>query len=91
MTTSLKSLFEAIQQVKDEDSLRMQVVLKIGQYFNVKRSGIFFFDQLVAVGTASPLENRKLQKVLSVALSIKHNPIARYIAERHTQPNSSSR
>jgi DNA-binding CsgD family transcriptional regulator len=76
MTTSLQHLFETIQQVKDEDSLRAQVVPKIGEYFAATRSQIFFFDQLVA--------DCRLQKVLSVALSIEHNPVARYIAERHT-------
>ncbi|MFE1744920.1 LuxR C-terminal-related transcriptional regulator [Coleofasciculus sp. H7-2] len=81
---SLQLLFEAISQVKDEqdlrfgeaDALRSQLVPKIGEYFSAKRSGIFFFDQLLA--------DRKLQKVLNVALSIEHNPVARYIAERHT-------
>ena len=76
MTTSLQHLFETIQQVKDEDSLRAQVVPKIGEYFAATRSQIFFFDQLVA--------DCRLQKVLSVALSIEHPPVARYIAERHT-------
>jgi len=72
----LQLLFEVIQQVKDEDDLRSQLVPKIGEYFAAKRSGIFFFDQLLA--------DRKLQKVLNVALSVEHNPVARYIAERHT-------
>ncbi len=54
------------------------------EYFAAKRSGIFFFDQLFGVGAASPLENRKLQNILNVALSIERNPVARYIAERHT-------
>ncbi len=81
---SLQLLFEAISQVKDEQDLRSQLVPKIGEYFAAKRAGIFFFDQLLGVGAASPLENRKFQKVLNVALSIEHNPVARYIAERHT-------
>lgn len=72
----MQLLFEVIQQVKDEDDLRSQLVPKIGEYFAAKRSGIFFFDQLLA--------DRKLQKVLNVALSVEHNPVARYIAERHT-------
>ncbi len=76
MTSSLQLLFEAIQQVKDEHDLRSQLVPKLGEYFAAKRSGIFFFDQL--------LGDRKFQKVLDVALSIEHNPVARYIAERHT-------
>ena len=84
MTISLKLLFEEIHQVKDENDLRSQLAPKIGEYFAAKRSGIFFFDQLLAVGAASPLQNRNLQKVLNLALSIEHNPVARYLAERHT-------
>ncbi len=77
MTLSLQLLFEGINQVKHERELRSQLVPKIGEYFAAKRSGIFFFDQL-------PLANRNLQKILNVALSIEHNPVARYVAERHT-------
>ena len=84
MTISLQLLFEEINQVKDEHDLRSQLVPKIGEYFAVKRSGIFFFEQLLGVGAASPLKNRNLQKVLKVALSVVHNPVARYLAERHT-------
>ncbi|MEP0880166.1 LuxR C-terminal-related transcriptional regulator [Trichocoleus sp. ST-U3] len=73
---SLQLLFEAISQVKEEQDLRSQLVPKIGEYFAAKRAGIFFFDQL--------LSDRKFQKVLNVVLSIEHNPVARYIAERHT-------
>ncbi len=72
----LQLLFKEINQVKDEANLRSQVVPKIGEYFAAKRSGIFFFDQLLA--------DRNLQKLLKVALSVEHNPVARYLAERHT-------
>ncbi|MBA3922912.1 MAG: helix-turn-helix transcriptional regulator [Nostocaceae cyanobacterium] len=75
MTISLQLLFAEINQVKDKDDLRY-LAPKIGEYFAAKRSGIFFFDQL--------LGDRKLQKVLNIVLSIEHNPVARYIAERHT-------
>jgi DNA-binding CsgD family transcriptional regulator len=103
MPISLQRLFEAISQVKDETDLRSTVgdsaprklshlAPKIGEYFAAKRSGIFFFDQLLALqpsghptaGAASPLENRNLQKLLQIALSLEHNPVARYLAERHT-------
>ncbi|MEG4203016.1 LuxR C-terminal-related transcriptional regulator [Microcoleus sp. Pol7_A1] len=76
MTISLQLLFKEIDQVTDEQDLRSQVVPKIGEYFATKRSGIFFFDQLLA--------DRNLQKLLKVALSVEHNPVARYLAERHT-------
>ena len=77
MKSPLQLLFEAIDQLQDKDDLRSQVVPKISEYFATKRSGIFFFDQLL-------LENRNLQKVLKIALSVEHNPVARYLAERHT-------
>jgi DNA-binding CsgD family transcriptional regulator len=84
MMISLPILFEEINQIKDEpdlrfgeaDALRTNLAPKIGEYFAAKRSGIFFFDQVIA--------NRNLQKVLKVALSVEHNPIARYLTERHT-------
>nr|WP_242037623.1 helix-turn-helix transcriptional regulator [Coleofasciculus sp. FACHB-SPT9] len=36
----------------------------------------FFFNQL-------PLSDRNFQKILKIALSIEHNPVARYLAERY--------
>ena len=72
----LQLLFQEIDQVKDEDDLRSQIVPAIGEYFAATRSGIFFFDRLHLVDT-------KLQKAFKVALSIEHNPVARYLVERH--------
>lgn len=76
MTSALQLLFEAINQVKDEQDLRSQIVPKIGAYFAAKRQGVFFFDQLSLI-------DRNLQKALDTGLSIEHNPVARYLAERH--------
>jgi DNA-binding CsgD family transcriptional regulator len=76
MTTSLQSLFVAIDRVKDEQNLRSDVMLKVGEHFAATRSGIFFFDQLSQL-------DPNLQKILKVALSIEHNPVARYLTERH--------
>ena len=77
MTSPLKLLFEAINQSHSEYDLRSQFVPKIGEYFAAKRSGIFFFDQI-------PLADSNLQKILKVGLSIEHNPVVRYLVERHT-------
>ena len=74
--TDLQLLFAEIYQAKNEKDLRSHLAPKIGEYFAAKRSGFFFFDRLIT--------NPNLQKVLNVALSTKHNPVARYIAERHT-------
>jgi hypothetical protein len=76
MTMSLQHLFEAINQVKDEPDLRSHLAPKLSEDFATKRSGIFFFDQLFG--------DRKLQAILNVALLIERNPVARYIADRHT-------
>ncbi|GAP96904.1 LuxR C-terminal-related transcriptional regulator [Leptolyngbya sp. NIES-2104] len=76
MSIPLKLLFEEIHQAENENSLRSHLAPKIGEYFAAKRSGIFFFDQILA--------DKNLQKVLKVALSVEHNPVARYLTERHT-------
>lgn len=76
MTSSLQLLFEAINQIQDEQELRSQIVPKIGDYFQAKRWGIFFFDQL-------PRVDSNLQKTLRIGLSIEHNPVVRYLVERH--------
>lgn len=76
MSSPLKLLFEAIHQVENEQDLRSDIVPQIGEHFAATRRGIFFFDQL-------PLADRKLQNILDIALSIEHNPIARYLVEQH--------
>jgi DNA-binding CsgD family transcriptional regulator len=76
MTSSLQLLFEAIHQIKDESDLRLCIAPMIGEYFAAKRSGIFFLDQL-------PFTNRNFQKTMQTALSIEHNPVVRYLVERH--------
>jgi DNA-binding CsgD family transcriptional regulator len=76
MNSPLQQLFEAISQVSHEGDLKAYLAPQIGEYFVTKRSAIFFFDQLLA--------ERRFQGVLKVILSVERNPIARYIAERHT-------
>ncbi|MBD1943289.1 LuxR family transcriptional regulator [Coleofasciculus sp. FACHB-712] len=76
MTSSLESLLSAIRQTHSKSDLRSQIAPKIGEYFAAKRWAIFFFDQL-------PLSDRNFQKILKIALSIEHNPVARYLAERY--------
>ncbi|MEM8615207.1 MAG: LuxR C-terminal-related transcriptional regulator [Cyanobacteria bacterium P01_H01_bin.105] len=76
MSHSLQLLFETINQAKDEQSLRLHVIPKIGEYFVAKRRGLFFFDQLFSV-------NQKLQKTIKTVLAVEHNPVTRYLVERH--------
>ncbi|QIR36102.1 LuxR family transcriptional regulator [Tolypothrix sp. PCC 7910] len=77
MISPLKLIFEAINQTRSQDELQLQVVPKIGEYFAAKRYSIFFFEQLPLAA------DKNLQKILKIALSIEHNPIARYLVERH--------
>lgn len=76
MRNSLQLLFAAINQAQDEQELRSRVVQKFGEYFATKKCGVFFFDQL-------PFIDSKLKKILQVGLSIEHNPVVRYLVERH--------
>ena len=76
MTSSLQSLLNAIGKTQSQTELRTQIAAKIGKYFTAKRSALFFFDQLC-------LEDGDQQKIWKIALSIEHNPVARYIAQRH--------
>ncbi|AFZ11625.1 transcriptional regulator, LuxR family [Crinalium epipsammum PCC 9333] len=76
MTSPLKFLFETIDQAHSEDEMRSQIVPQIGEYFVAKRCAIFFFDQL-------PNLNKNLQKILKIGLSVEHNPVVRYLVERH--------
>jgi DNA-binding CsgD family transcriptional regulator len=48
----------------------------VGEYFAAHRWGIFFFDQLY-------LAEPRFQNLLQVGLSVKHNPVLRYLVEHH--------
>jgi DNA-binding CsgD family transcriptional regulator len=76
MVTSLQPLFAEIDRLEDETYLHSQLAPKLGEYFAAKRSGIFFFDQI-------PLLDPNLQQIFNLALSIEHNPLVRYLTERH--------
>jgi DNA-binding CsgD family transcriptional regulator len=76
MLASLQPLFAEIDRLEDERYLHSQLAPKLGEYFAATRSGIFFFDQISQL-------DPNLQKILKVALSIEHNPLARYLTERH--------
>ncbi|GET44064.1 transcriptional regulator, LuxR family protein [Microseira wollei NIES-4236] len=76
MAESLQSLFEAISQVRDEESLRSRIMVRVGNYFAAKRWSLFFYEELPPV----PMQNSSLFKL---ALSLEHNPVLRYLVERH--------
>ena len=86
MKSQLKSLFQAINQATDEDEVRSQVAPKIGEHFAATRSGIFFFDRILA---AERNLNPALKKAVETVLSTERNPIARYLAEQHAPVHES--
>lgn len=71
----LQPLFQAIPAAKSEPELR-SLLVECRHYFAATRSGLFFFDQL-------PLTDHNLQKAFQLALSVEHNPVVRYLVERH--------
>ncbi len=76
MGISLSALFQAIAQAEDEQELRQPIMAKIGNYFAAKRWGLFFFDQLPGINEDTPA-------MIKLALSLDHNPILRYVVQRH--------
>jgi DNA-binding CsgD family transcriptional regulator len=76
MANSLQSLFGAIASAGDEEELRQHVMVKVGEYFVAQRWGLFFFKKL-------PPIDPNLPSILKLALSVEHNPVLRYLVERH--------
>ncbi|WP_017318223.1 LuxR C-terminal-related transcriptional regulator [Mastigocladopsis repens] len=77
MVNSLQSLFGAIAHARDEQELRLHVMVKVGEYFAAQRWGLFFFDQLL------PPTGTTIQGILKLVLSTEHNPVLRYLVEHH--------
>lgn len=77
METPLQPLFQAIAQAQDETELRGAIMGKLGAYFAANRWGLMFLDQL-------PKVNENTPKMLRLALSLDHNPVLRYLIQRHT-------
>ena len=77
MKITLKSIFEAIDLAHHENDIKTHAIPKIREYFSAKRSGVFFFEQLA-------LEDSNLSKILEIGLSVEHNPVVRYLVERHS-------
>ncbi len=73
--TELQILFKEIDRVKNESELRSRLAPQIGEYFTATRSGVFFFDLL--------MNDSRFIYTFKIALSTEHNPVARYLAERH--------
>ncbi|MBN3885976.1 MAG: LuxR family transcriptional regulator [Nostoc sp. JL34] len=73
---ALQALFHGIAQAQDEQTLRSHISAEMSEYFSATRCGLFFFAQISLVDS-------KIQKALQIGLSPQHNPVARYLLERH--------
>ncbi|MBF2048463.1 MAG: helix-turn-helix transcriptional regulator [Leptolyngbya sp. IPPAS B-1204] len=76
MEISLQTLFEAIAQAQDEAELRQSVMKKVGEYFVATRWGLSFLSEFPSIDDNTP-------GMIKLALSLDHNPILRYLMERH--------
>ncbi|AFY71908.1 regulatory protein LuxR (plasmid) [Thalassoporum mexicanum PCC 7367] len=74
--TSLQGLFQAIAAAQDEAALNQTVMADLGAYFGATRWKLMFLSQLPKINKNSPLAMR-------LALSIDHNPVLRYLVQRH--------
>ncbi|MGB3638846.1 MAG: LuxR C-terminal-related transcriptional regulator [Rivularia sp. (in: cyanobacteria)] len=74
MPNCLQLIFEEIAQTRNEQQLREQVMVQLGEHFQAKRRGLFFFDSF---------PHKKTSDFAQLALSIEHNPVLRYLLEHH--------
>ena len=81
MPTSLQCLFRSIAQANDEADLQA-VMPGIAEYFTVQRWRLFLFNQL-------SIEEAEQSDALQKAMSVKHNPVLRYLVERHAPVHES--
>ncbi len=75
MTQQLKLLFKAIANSHSELELEQMVTEQIGTYFTAKRQKLFLLDRIMPVV--------KTSQMFQLALSVKFNPVLRYLVENH--------
>jgi len=78
----MQLLFSAIAQANSEAELHRHAMSKIGEYFQAKRWRLFFEADFL-------LQNKKelgaaQSKLIQKAISIEHNPVLRYLLQRHS-------
>jgi DNA-binding CsgD family transcriptional regulator len=73
MANSLTTLFKAIANSPNEQTLQQEVIPQIGAYFVAKRCRLFLLNQLPP----------KLSDLGKQALSWEHNPVLNYLWEHH--------
>ncbi|MEO1622418.1 MAG: hypothetical protein AAFU53_15475, partial [Cyanobacteria bacterium J06632_3] len=84
-TMALKGLFYAIAQAPTEDYLQQSVMADLGKYFAASRWALFFADDFLAVDqTLKKTPKRTLSPLMQRAISLEHNPVLRYLVQRHS-------
>lgn len=73
---NLQALFQVIANAEHESALRAQLLPLATEYFSATKSGFFLFDR-------PPEIDPKFRTLIDKALSIEHNPLMRYLVERH--------
>lgn len=68
--------FQGIAQAKNESELRQPVMAALGQYFAANRWNLVFLENL-------PQPAQQTSPLMQRALSLEHNPVLRYLVERH--------
>jgi DNA-binding CsgD family transcriptional regulator len=76
MANSLQSLFEAIQNARDEQELRQHIRIKVREHFAAQRCALFLADQFLS-------NDPNVSSLFKLAVSIEYNPVLRYLLERH--------
>ncbi|MEB3360231.1 MAG: LuxR C-terminal-related transcriptional regulator [Synechococcales bacterium] len=73
----LQHLFETIAQAQHESDLRHSVMAQLGEYFSARRCKLGFLHEFPQVDDTMP-------RLMRLALSLEHNPVLRYLLQRHT-------
>lgn len=76
MQPSLQSLFQAIAQAQAESELRQPIMAQVSKYFAATRWGLSLLDEFPSIDANTP-------GFIRLALSLDHNPVLRYLMERH--------
>jgi DNA-binding CsgD family transcriptional regulator len=76
MSPTLPTLLQKIATLPDQAALRTEVTTTWLPYFAAKRGSVFFHSQLAQA-------NPRVRQLFRLALSTQHNPVLRYLIERH--------
>ncbi|MCA1993170.1 MAG: LuxR family transcriptional regulator, partial [Coleofasciculus sp. S288] len=77
MANSLQAIFHAIASARDERELRLAVMERVGAHFGVQHWGIYLLNDQFRRAEVD------VQGILDVDVCVEHNPVSRYVMERH--------